>query len=79
MKVTIYDIITTLTEICLYIRVGMISLGSLKSKYNRHSVTVSLWDAQNNFIRKNYIYKVAPKLLRKQENVAILKKNWQHW
>jgi len=40
----------------LSVRVGKISVGSLKSKYIRHPFTVSLFDVQNNV--KTHRYKV---------------------
>jgi len=38
-------------NITLTLRVGTISLGSLKLKYIRHSFTITLFDVQNNFIK----------------------------
>jgi len=53
-SVIISDDIKQLWHYCLCVSIGMTSLGSLKSKYTRHSFTVSLLNQKNKEQKSNY-------------------------
>jgi len=73
-----YNIVATLTKIYLYVSGWSHLVGpSLKSKYIRHSFTVSLFDVQNNMIENLELFVITEKIAHSISRSFAYRKNFE--